>query len=85
MKRMTLGHIGLAAHLILAGVPAEWLFTSKAAAQSPQAQARSVPVFEVDPAWPYLSRANHRRNAEAGIQRDAADPIAGCRLDLAAF
>src|SRR5262249_58455883 len=32
----------------------------------------------------YLSRANHRRNAEAGIQRDAADPIAGCPLDLAA-
>jgi len=35
-------------------MPAAWLFTTKAAAQSPQAQARSVPVFEVDPAWPKL-------------------------------
>src|SRR5262249_42721751 len=49
VKRKTLGHIRLVAHLILAGVPAAWLFTSKAAAQSPEAQARSVPVFEVDP------------------------------------
>src|SRR5947209_19955326 len=54
MKRRTLGLIGLVAYLIAAGVPAAWLFTTKAAAQSPQAQARSVPVFEVDPAWPKL-------------------------------
>ena len=50
MKRRTLGLIGVVAHLIAAGVPAAWLFTTKAAAQSPQAQARSVPVFEVE--WP---------------------------------
>ena len=54
MKRRTLGLIGLVAYLIAAGMPAAWLFTTKAAAQSPQAQARSVPVFEVDPAWPKL-------------------------------
>ena len=54
MKRRTLGLIGVVAHLIAAGVPAVWLFTTKAAAQSLQAQARSVPVFEVDPAWPKL-------------------------------
>jgi len=54
VKRRTLGLIGVVAHLIAAGVPAAWLFTTKAAAQSPQAQARSVPVFEVDPAWPKL-------------------------------
>src|SRR5712691_6922198 len=54
MKRRTLVSIGVVAHLIAAGVPAAWLFTTKAAAQSPQAQARSVPVFEVDPAWPKL-------------------------------
>src|SRR5258708_27313481 len=54
MKRRTLVSIGVVAHLIAAGVPAGWLFTTKAAAQSPQAQARSIPVFEVDPAWPKL-------------------------------
>src|SRR5437879_6006380 len=54
MKRRTLVSIGVVAHLIAAGVPAAWLFITKAAAQSPQAQARSVPVFEVDPAWPKL-------------------------------
>ena len=54
MKGRTLGLIGLVAHLIAAGVPAAWLFTTKAAAQSPQTQARGVPVFEVDPAWPKL-------------------------------
>ena len=54
MKRRTLVSIGVVAHLIAAGVPAAWLFTTKAAAQSPQAQARSVPVFEVDRGWPKL-------------------------------
>ena len=53
MKRRILGLTGLVAYLIAAGVPAAWLFITKAAAQSP-AQARSVPVFEVDPAWPKL-------------------------------
>ena len=54
MQRRTLVSIGVVAQLIAAGVPAAWLFTTEAAAQSPQAQARSVPVFEVDPAWPKL-------------------------------
>ena len=52
MKRSILGLVGVVAHLIAAGVPAAGLFTTEAAAQSPQ--ARSVPVFEVDPAWPKL-------------------------------
>src|SRR5262249_37864675 len=30
------------------------LFATKGAAQSPQTQARGVPVFEVDPTWPRL-------------------------------
>jgi hypothetical protein len=54
VQRRTLVSIGVVAQLIAAGVPAAWLFTTEAAAQSPQAQARSVPVFEVDPAWPKL-------------------------------
>jgi hypothetical protein len=48
VKGRTLGLIGLVTYVIAAGVPTAWLFTTKAAAQSPQ--ARGVPVFEVDPA-----------------------------------
>jgi hypothetical protein len=51
VKHRTLGLIPLVAYLIAAVVP--WLFTTKTAAQSP-APARSMPVFEVDPAWPKL-------------------------------
>src|SRR5262249_13204974 len=40
--------------IIAAGVSATSLSATKAAAQSPQAQARAVPVFAVDPAWPKL-------------------------------
>src|SRR5262245_63830723 len=52
VKRKTLGLIVLVASVIAAGVQPTWLFGMKAAAQSPQAQARSVPMFEVDAAWP---------------------------------
>ena len=38
--------------LVAAAVQATWLFGTSAAAQSPPAQARGVPVFEVDSAWP---------------------------------
>ena len=38
--------------LVAAAVQATWLFGTSAAAQSPSAQARGVPVFEVDSAWP---------------------------------
>jgi hypothetical protein len=40
--------------LVAAAVQATWLFSTSAAAQSPSAQARGVPVFEVDSAWPKL-------------------------------
>ena len=40
--------------LVAAAVQATWLFGTSAAAQSPSAQARGVPVFEVDSAWPKL-------------------------------
>jgi hypothetical protein len=40
--------------LVAAAVQATWLFGTSAAAQSPSAQARGVPIFEVDSAWPKL-------------------------------
>ena len=54
MKRRTLGLIVPLAYIVVAAVPAASLFATKAAAQAPQAQARAVPVFAVDAAWPKL-------------------------------
>ena len=53
MKRNSLA-IPPIGFLIAAAVQATWLFATSAAAQSPSAQARQVPVFEVDSAWPNL-------------------------------
>jgi len=53
VKRKTFRLIALLASVI-SGLPTTWLFATKGAAQSPQTQARGVPVFEVDPAWPKL-------------------------------
>ena len=54
MKRKSLGLIVVMASVVAAGVHAPWLFGMTAAAQSPQAQVRGVPMFEVDTAWPKL-------------------------------
>jgi len=54
VKRRTLGLIVPLAYIVVAAVPAASLFATKAAAQAPQAQARAVPVFAVDAAWPKL-------------------------------
>jgi hypothetical protein len=40
--------------LVAAAAQAAWLLGTSAAAQSPQAPARPLPVFEVDSAWPNL-------------------------------
>ena len=78
MKRRTLGLIGLVAYLIAAGVPAVWLFTTKAAAQSP-AQARSVPVFEVDQAWPKLP-PQFKLGDASSFAIDAQDMSGSCTV-----
>jgi hypothetical protein len=49
VKRNTLGLIVPLAYVIATGVPAAWLSATNAAAQ-----ARGVPIFAVDPAWPKL-------------------------------
>jgi hypothetical protein len=54
VKRRNPRLIIVMATVIAANVQAAWLLGMRAAAQSLQAQARGVPMFEVDPAWPQL-------------------------------
>src|SRR5436309_13719693 len=52
MKRKNLSRAVLSALVIVAGVEGTSLFRTEAAAQTSQARARDVPMFEVDPSWP---------------------------------
>ena len=52
MKRKNLSRAVLIALVIVAGVEGTSLFRTEAAAQTSQARARDVPMFEVDPSWP---------------------------------
>ena len=52
MKRKNLSRAVLIALVIVAGVEGTWLFGTEAAAQTSKAEARNVPMFEVDPSWP---------------------------------
>ena len=53
MKRTYLVHAAIAALLAIAAVDGKWA-TTEAQAQAAQAQARSLPTFEVDKSWPKL-------------------------------
>jgi hypothetical protein len=52
MKRKNLSRAVLIALVIDAGVEGIRFFGTEAAAQTSQAEARNVPMFEVDPSWP---------------------------------
>jgi len=52
MKRKNLSRAVLIALVIVAGVEGTSLFRTEGAAQTSQARARDVPLFEVDPSWP---------------------------------
>jgi hypothetical protein len=52
MKRKNLSRVVLIAWVIVAGVGGKSFFGTEAIAQTSQAQARNLPVFEVDPSWP---------------------------------
>ncbi len=54
MKRANLARAVLLASAMIVGADATCLFGTEAAAQTSPARAQSVPVFEVDPAWPKL-------------------------------
>jgi hypothetical protein len=51
MKRTYLAHAAIAALITVAAVHGKWVATD-AHAQAAQAQARSLPTFEVDKSWP---------------------------------
>jgi hypothetical protein len=51
MKRTYLAHAAIAALIAVAAVHGKWVATD-AHAQAAQAQARSLPTFEVDKSWP---------------------------------
>jgi hypothetical protein len=52
MERKNFCRAVLIAWVIVAGVARTSLFETEAAAQTSQAQARNLPMFEVDPSWP---------------------------------
>jgi DNA-binding beta-propeller fold protein YncE len=52
MKRTNLNRAVVLASVLMAGIGATSLCGTEAAAQTSPAPARSVPTFEVDPAWP---------------------------------
>jgi hypothetical protein len=74
MKRKNLGRAVLIAWVAAAGVGGKWLFATEAAAQSPQAQARSLPMFEVDAAWPKVP-AKWKLGDASSIAIDAQDNV----------
>src|SRR4030081_3685902 len=52
MKLESLGRSVLIAAVLVGGAESRWLFGTDAAAQTPA--ARSLPMFEVDAAWPKI-------------------------------
>ena len=52
MKRKNLSRAVRFALVMVAGVEGTWLFGTETAAQTSKAEARNVPMFEVDPSWP---------------------------------
>ena len=52
MKRKNLSRAILMALVFVAGVEEKSIFRTEAAAQTSDARARNVPMFEVDPSWP---------------------------------
>ena len=74
MKREGLGRAVLIALVIVAGVEGKWLFGTEAAAQTPQAQARAMPTFEVDPSWPKVP-SKWKLGDASSIAIDAQDNV----------
>jgi hypothetical protein len=52
MKRKNLSRAFLMAWVFVAGVEERSIFRTEAAAQTSDARARNLPMFEVDPSWP---------------------------------
>ena len=74
MKRVNLGRSALIGLVSVAGMAGACLCATNAAAQTPQAQARSMPVFEVDPSWPKVP-AKWKLGDASSIAIDAQDNV----------
>ena len=72
MKRKNLSRAVLLALVMVAGVEGTWLFGTETAAQTSKAEARSVPMFEVDPSWPKVP-AKWKLGDVSSIAIDAQD------------
>ena len=74
MKRKIPGGAILMALIIAAGVHGQGFFGSIALAEASEAQARSMPVFEVDPVWPKVP-AKWKLGDASSIAIDAQDNV----------
>lgn len=74
MKRENLSRAVLIALVIIAGVEGRWLSGTAATAQTPQAQARAMPMFEVDPSWPKVP-SQWKLGDASSIAIDAQDNV----------
>ena len=74
MKRENLSRAVLVAWVIVAGVAGKWLSGTEAAAQTPPAQARAMPMFEADPSWPKVP-SKWKLGDASSIAIDAQDNV----------
>jgi hypothetical protein len=74
MKRMDVSLAVLAAVIVIAGADAKWGSRAVLAAQAPQAKGRSLPMFEVDRAWPKVP-AKWKTGDPSSFAVDAQDNV----------
>ena len=74
MKHMVIGCAVLAGMVVIAGAGATWVSRAALAAQAPQAKSRSLPMFEVDRAWPKVP-AKWKLGDPSSFAVDAQDHV----------
>ena len=72
--RGAFGRVFLIAAVVVTCAAVQWLFTTQGAAQTSPRQSRSLPVFEVDPAWPKVP-AKWKLGDPSSIAIDAQDNV----------
>src|ERR1700730_13815070 len=74
MKRSGIHRAVLAGLIVLAGADATWVFRAVLAAQAVRAQTRSLPMFDVDRAWPKVP-AKWKLGDASSFAVDAQDNV----------
>jgi DNA-binding beta-propeller fold protein YncE len=74
MKRTNISLAVLAAVIVIAGADANWVSRVALAAQAAQAKTRSLPMFEVDRAWPKVP-AKWKTGDQSSFAVDAQDNV----------